>query len=128
MSQRLTLLLLTDRKNPRKIPVELTEEPFIIGSAEDSNLPLSDSALLPYHCTLSAGAGGVELTNLGENRSTFRNGRPVTATTYVKNGDVIRVGDLHLRVQFDPTATSQGTTPGPGAAPDDSTGRARPAV
>src|SRR4051812_38849800 len=101
MTQRLTFLLLTDPKNPTKIPVELTEEPFILGSAEDSNLPLNDSGLLPYHCTLSAGPGGVELTVLGENRSTFRNGRPVTATTYVRDGDVIRLGDQHLRVQFD---------------------------
>jgi hypothetical protein len=71
-----------------------------IGRSPDVELPLKAQLLSRRHCELRLGEKGLELKDLGSANGTFLNGQRVDSAG-VETGDIIQVGDVELRVEFD---------------------------
>ena len=59
-----------------------------------------DSKISRNHCTIYEGNGKLCLQDLRSSNHTYLNGAAVAEPVYLQNGDVIRVGDTQLRVQY----------------------------
>ncbi len=59
-----------------------------------------DGKISRTHCTIYEGNGKLCLQDLHSSNHTYLNGAAVTEPVYLQNGDVIRVGDTQLRVQY----------------------------
>lgn len=92
-------------------------EPVTIGSKRKSaSICLHDLYVGPKHCQLALDGGRVVVTHLEHPGGTFVNGQRITGPQELRPGDVLRVGNSHLRLE----AAGDGTAPpapAPAAAP-----------
>lgn len=71
------------------------------GQSEPAKLKLpGDGKISRNHCTIYEGNGRLCIQDLNSSNHTYLNGAAVTKAAYLQNGDVIRVGDTQLRVQY----------------------------
>lgn len=60
----------------------------------------NDEKVSRSHCTIYEAGGTLCLQDLNSSNHTYLNGNIITKAVYLKNGDVIRVGNTQLRVQY----------------------------
>ncbi len=70
----------------------------VIGRDEDCQIRTASSDISRRHCALQIDADGVTAEDLGSRNGTFVNDVPITATTRLKPGDVLRVGPMIFQV------------------------------
>ena len=72
----------------------------ILGRDPRVDIPLNDNAVSREHCRIEAGYTGFRLTDLDSRNKTYLNNDPVE-TCWLKNGDVLVIGDTELRFEND---------------------------
>jgi pSer/pThr/pTyr-binding forkhead associated (FHA) protein len=78
---------------------DATKSSYVIGSSEDCDVILRHPSIDPLHCGMILERGSVLIWDLGAQSGIRLNGKPVTEDT-LKVGDVMRLGELELRVRF----------------------------
>jgi pSer/pThr/pTyr-binding forkhead associated (FHA) protein len=73
--------------------------PLEIGRSKQSGIPLHDSEVSRRHARLAAHDGTLFVEDLGSKNGTFLNGRRVTESIEVREGDAIDVGTTRLVVK-----------------------------
>jgi pSer/pThr/pTyr-binding forkhead associated (FHA) protein len=78
---------------------DATKSSYVIGSSEDCDVILRHPSVDPLHCGMILERGSVLIWDLGAQSGIILNGKPVIEDT-LKVGDVMRLGELELRVRF----------------------------
>lgn len=77
----------------------LTARPTVVGRAPDCDIVLADASISRRHAAIWQGAGGVQVQDLSSQNGTQIDGEPVLETAVVREGQVIRLGQIDaLRV------------------------------
>lgn len=79
--------------------VRLPATQFVIGRDPSCHLRPVSTDVSKFHCAIARMGNRVLLRDLNSTNGTFLNDQPVSGTTAVHNGDVLRVGPLQFRIQ-----------------------------
>lgn len=79
----------------------IVDGPLSLGSAEDNGLPLPAPEVAPYHAQLSVDARGIVLDVLQPGVPTHVNARPVRERALLRQGDVLSLGQVVMRLKPD---------------------------
>jgi DNA-binding NtrC family response regulator len=79
-------------------PLQISNEPFIIGRAKASTLPLNDPRVSLAHALLQATSKGMRLRDLRSRNGTFIGSARINGEVYVTETSPFRVGDTGLRL------------------------------
>lgn len=101
-SHRAALLAVVEGPDRGLMLLVLPGENLMLGRSQATDCGLTDPRLARAHCNLRFDAEGVALEDLKSDTGTFVNSQSA-ATARLKVGDVIRIGDTHLRL-LDPEA------------------------
>jgi pSer/pThr/pTyr-binding forkhead associated (FHA) protein len=89
--------------------ISIKRNKLLIGRAEECDVrPLSEE-VSRRHCAVHVGPAEVWVEDLGSRNGTFVNGTKITERTQVKDGDMIRVGGLQLKVSCTEPSAKAGT-------------------
>lgn len=85
----------------KKVPMETKR--FTIGRSKDSSLVINDSVISPHHALIEMVENSLQITDCGSVTNTFVNGKQITKSQILHNGDIILLGDsIKLTVLFNP--------------------------
>ena len=76
--------------------------PFVIGRKPDSDLPINADTLSRYHAEIIEQNGKLCIRDLGSTNGTYLNDKKITTCTPIQDGDIARLGDMQLRINFEP--------------------------
>lgn len=82
--------------------IDVHHDPFVIGSGSQANLRCVSASISETHCQLEQIPGGVAVRDLKSVNGTFVNERQVVSVTPLRNGDLLRVGNLSFEVLLTP--------------------------
>jgi pSer/pThr/pTyr-binding forkhead associated (FHA) protein len=101
------LIVASGKSAGRSIAIKRNK--LLIGRAEECDVrPLSEE-VSRRHCAVHVGPAEVWAEDLGSRNGTFVNGTKITEKTRVKDGDIIRVGALELKVCCSDPAAKAGS-------------------
>jgi pSer/pThr/pTyr-binding forkhead associated (FHA) protein len=83
--------------------------------SKTSDVTLNDLYVAHVHCQLEDVAGRVFLSHLNGSGGTFVNGQKIGVRTELKLGDVVRVGNSHLKLELDEGKPAAPSAPEPPA-------------
>ncbi len=89
------LVVLTGKAEGKEIPLPSSQ--FVIGRASSCHLRPHSGLVSKLHCVVGRRAGKVVVRDLKSANKTFINGKAVTGTVYVEDGDLLAVGPLQFR-------------------------------
>ena len=85
-------------------------ERLLVGREPICNLQLNHPSVSRQHCVIVRRGEAFVIEDLRSSNGTFVNGRKVSGTFYLNDGDEIQVGEYALRFRFD-SAPAQAATP-----------------
>ena len=101
------LIVASGRSAGRSIAIKRNQ--LLIGRAEECDVrPLSEE-VSRRHCAVHTGPAEVWVEDLGSRNGTFVNGEKIAGKIRVKDGDIIRVGSLELKVSCTEPAAKAGS-------------------
>ena len=101
------LIVASGKSAGRSIAIKRNK--LLIGRSEDCDVrPLSED-VSRRHCAVHVGPAEVWVEDLGSRNGTFVNGEKIAEKTRLKDGDIIRVGSLELKVSCSHPAAKAGT-------------------
>ena len=103
-----TKLIVTSGKSAGRT-IAIKRNKLLIGRSEECDVrPLSEE-VSRRHCAVHVGPAEVWVEDLGSRNGTFVNGAKLTEKTRLKDGDIIRVGALELKVSCSDPAAKAGS-------------------
>lgn len=84
--------------NGEHASVDLSDGRWIVGSAADAQIVIALPGVAPRHAQLQVAGGTVSVHGLAAGAALAVNGRPVTAETVLKPGDLITIGPVGCRL------------------------------
>jgi pSer/pThr/pTyr-binding forkhead associated (FHA) protein len=89
---------------------ELTVDKTTIGRVEDNTFPIVDPSVSSHHCEVLLKGGDVVVRDLNSTNGTHINGEKITESIF-KPGQVLRLGQVELRLESAETAAATGAAP-----------------
>jgi pSer/pThr/pTyr-binding forkhead associated (FHA) protein len=90
---------------------ELKVEKTTIGRVEDNTFQIAEGSISSHHCEILLRGGEVVVRDLNSTNGTFVNGQQVTGEAVLKPGQIVRFGQVELRLEDAsakaPTATKR---------------------
>ncbi len=87
---------------------ELKVDKTTIGRVEDNTLPIVEPSVSSHHCEILLRGSDVVVKDLNSTNGTFINGDKVTGEAVLKPGQILRLGQIELRLETDsPAAASK---------------------
>jgi pSer/pThr/pTyr-binding forkhead associated (FHA) protein len=74
--------------------------PATVGRRSDCNLRISSRLVSRRHCLIEERDGVLTVADLGSANGTFVNGQVVTERRPLRDGDLLEIGPLTLRVEY----------------------------
>jgi len=97
---------------------DLKVDKTTIGRVDDNTFPIAESSVSSHHCEVSLRGAEVIVHDLNSTNGTFINGDKITGEAVLKPGQVLRLGQIELRLEVEgavspttPAAPSASTTP-----------------
>ncbi|MDO8333404.1 MAG: EAL domain-containing protein [Nitrosomonas sp.] len=78
--------------------VAVNHVPFLIGRNMDSELPIDDDTISRHHAEILSCNGQLCIRDLDSTNGTFLNDNRITQSILIEDGDIVRLGDVELRV------------------------------
>ncbi len=78
---------------------ELTANKTTIGRVEDNSFPIPEGSISSHHCEVFVRGGEVVINDLNSTNGTFINGRQVTGEAVLKAGQILRLGQVEIRLE-----------------------------
>lgn len=93
----------------------LGEDDLLVGRAEACDLRFDDPYLSRVHAKIEVRSGVVRIRDLGSSGGTWVNDVPITGVVELRDGDVVTMGQVRLRLSSDRSGTQVLPTLGPAA-------------
>lgn len=87
---------------------ELKVEKTTVGRVDDNTFAIPDGSVSSHHCEVILRGGNVVVRDLNSTNGTFINGAQVTGEGVVKPGQILRLGQVEMRLEDE---TSKSPTP-----------------
>ena len=87
---------------------ELTGGKTTIGRVEDNTFPIPEGSISSHHCEVLLRGADIVVHDLNSTNGTFVNGQQVTGEAVLKPGQILRLGQVELRLE-DPGAQKTST-------------------
>ncbi|HPY29751.1 MAG TPA: FHA domain-containing protein [Verrucomicrobiota bacterium] len=94
---------------------ELKVEKTTIGRVEDNTFPIAEPSVSSHHCEVFLRDAGVVVRDLQSTNGTYINGERITEAPLLP-GQVLRLGQVELRLETDATQAAAKKTTGPTVA------------
>lgn len=91
---------------------ELKVDKTTIGRVEDNTFPIAESSVSSHHCEILLRGADVVVNDLNSTNGTFINGDKISGEAILKPGQILRLGQIELRLDAEGAAA-----PAPSAAP-----------
>ena len=89
-----------------------------VGRLEDNSFQIPEQSVSSHHCEFMLRGNDIILKDLNSTNGTFINGEQIKAETIVRPGQVIRLGQVEVRIEDETTAAAPASRPPtPGAPP-----------
>jgi predicted component of type VI protein secretion system len=95
---------------------ELKVDKTTIGRVDDNTFPVPEASVSSHHCEILLRGGDIVVRDLNSTNGTFINGHQVTGEAPLKNGQILRLGQVELRLE-DGAAGGAPPSPSVEAAP-----------
>jgi pSer/pThr/pTyr-binding forkhead associated (FHA) protein len=89
---------------------ELTVDKTTIGRVEDNSFPIVDPSVSSHHCEVLLKGGDVVVRDLNSTNGSYINGEKITEAVF-KPGQVLRLGQVELRLESATPGAAAGTAP-----------------
>ena len=76
--------------------INIDSDPWVIGRSQTAHLRLSGSSVSRQHASIRRGPGYFYIQDMGSTLGTFVNGRRIAAAQAIREGDIIRLGNVEL--------------------------------
>jgi pSer/pThr/pTyr-binding forkhead associated (FHA) protein len=94
---------------------ELKVDKTTIGRVDDNTFPIAESSVSSHHCEILLRGPDVVVNDLNSTNGTFINGDKITGEAVLKPGQILRLGQIELRLE------PEGAAPAPAPAASAST-------
>ena len=78
---------------------ELKVEKTTIGRVDDNTFPIPEASVSSHHCEILLRGSDIVLRDLNSTNGTFINGQQLTGEAVVKPGQIIRLGQVEMRLE-----------------------------
>jgi pSer/pThr/pTyr-binding forkhead associated (FHA) protein len=78
---------------------ELKAEKTTIGRVEDNSFQIAEPSVSSHHCEILLRGNDVVVKDLNSTNGTFINGQPVTEEKAIKPGQILRLGQIEMRLE-----------------------------
>jgi pSer/pThr/pTyr-binding forkhead associated (FHA) protein len=78
---------------------DLTVDKTTIGRVEDNTFPIPEGSVSSHHCEVLLRGGDVVIHDLNSTNGTFINGRQITGEAVIKPGQILRLGQVEIRLE-----------------------------
>ena len=85
---------------------ELTVDKTTIGRVEDNTLPITEPSVSSHHCEVFVRGADVVVKDLNSTNGTFINGDKISGESVIKPGQILRLGQIEMRLETDTPAAS----------------------
>src|SRR5690349_1978580 len=85
---------------------ELKVDKTTIGRVEDNTFQITQPSISSHHCEVLLRGNDVVIKDLNSTNGTFINGQQVTGEGVLKPGQVLRLGQVDIRLESPATATA----------------------
>lgn len=89
---------------------DLKVDKTTIGRVDDNTFPIAESSVSSHHCEILLRGNDVVVNDLNSTNGTFINGDKITGEAVLKPGQILRLGQVELRLEV------EGATPAPAPA------------
>ena len=93
---------------------ELKVDKTTIGRVDDNSFPITESSVSSHHCEVLLRGQDVIVNDLNSTNGTFINGDKISGEAVLKPGQILRLGQIELRLEVEGMAAA---APAPGATP-----------
>ena len=90
---------------------ELKVDKTTIGRVEDNTFQIAEPSVSSNHCEILLRGSDVVIHDLNSTNGTFINGEKVTADTVLKPNQILRLGQIELRLETEATASAPAKKP-----------------
>ena len=85
---------------------ELKVDKTTIGRVEDNTFPITEPSVSSHHCEVFLRGTDVVVNDLNSTNGTFINGEKITGEAPLKPGQILRLGQIELRLEGDGPAAA----------------------
>jgi predicted component of type VI protein secretion system len=78
---------------------ELKVEKTTIGRVDDNTFPIPEASISSHHCEILLRGADIVLRDLNSTNGTFINGQQLTGEAVLKPGQIIRLGQVEMRLE-----------------------------
>ncbi len=78
---------------------ELTVDKTTIGRVDDNTFPIPEGSVSSHHCEVLLRGGDIVIRDLNSTNGTFINGHQVTGEAPLKAGQILRLGQIEIRLE-----------------------------
>jgi pSer/pThr/pTyr-binding forkhead associated (FHA) protein len=96
---------------------ELKVDKTTIGRVDDNTFPIAEASVSSHHCEVFLRGNDVVVTDLNSTNGTFINGDKITGEAILKPGQVLRLGQVELRLDVEGVAPVPAAPAASGSSP-----------
>jgi predicted component of type VI protein secretion system len=97
---------------------ELKTDKTTIGRVDDNAFQIAQGSVSSHHCEILLRGGDIIIRDLNSTNGTFINGQQITGEALIKPGEMLRLGQVELRLDTGaPGQAAPSPAPAPAAAP-----------
>lgn len=96
---------------------ELKVDKTTIGRVDDNTFPIAESSVSSHHCEIILRGNDVVVNDLNSTNGTFINGDKITGEAVLKPGQILRLGQIELRLDVEGVASAPAPSAPATAAP-----------
>jgi pSer/pThr/pTyr-binding forkhead associated (FHA) protein len=78
---------------------ELTADKSTIGRIDDNSFPIPEGSVSSHHCEVLLRGSDIVIHDLNSTNGTFINGHQVTGEAVLKPGQILRLGQVEIRLE-----------------------------
>lgn len=90
---------------------ELKVDKTTIGRVDDNTFPIAESSVSSHHCEILLRGAEVVVNDLNSTNGTFINGDKITGEAILKPGQILRLGQIELRLEVEGAAPATAGAP-----------------
>ncbi|MEO5801942.1 MAG: FHA domain-containing protein [Verrucomicrobiota bacterium] len=87
---------------------ELKVDKTTIGRVEDNAFQIPEGSVSSHHCEIHLRGSDVVVKDLNSTNGTFINGQQITGEGVLKSGQILRLGQVEIRLESDETRAAAG--------------------
>lgn len=95
---------------------ELKVDKTTIGRVDDNTFPIAESSVSSHHCEIILRGNDVVVNDLNSTNGTFINGDKITGEAVLKPGQILRLGQIELRLEAEGVTSAPAPAAAPGAS------------